>query len=274
VEAKNVSRAPNGWRPEGAFTFPDLWWYAARHRSPSLPITPAIFIAICFEETACCNVMQGSTPVAAGPAQLQVSDDDKVEFFAGSKGRENFMGGRWDSSQTTWASDTNNRVFKRQQPTYPELKNPLSVQYIMSDNEFSVKMHMKYFQWLMNGNGRSGEPVSSLNGLLMAQTGGGKNAKAGKLFIQGGQMIEAEMDKGLPYSERAKMTPTEHAAYLEKRRAAFAAALLFARVEFKGKDKDGNAIGGMPVKLFPDYYNFLLPDGFLEDPRTYLVCGF
>ncbi len=188
MTANDVSRAPQGWRPEGAFTFPELWWAVEAHRSPSLPITPAIFIAISFEETACCNLMQGSTPVAAGPAQLQVSDDDKVQFFAGSDGRENFMGGRWDASQTTWASDIHNKVFKRATPTYPELHNPLSIQYIMSNNEFSVKMHLKYFQWLMNGYGRNGEPVGSLGGLMRAQTGGGKNAKAGPLFAQGGPL--------------------------------------------------------------------------------------
>jgi hypothetical protein len=273
MDASEVSRAPQGWRESGAFNFPELWWTTQRYRATDLPITPAIFMAICFEETACCNLQQGDTPVAAGPGQLQVSDDDKVMFFAGAQDRENFMGGRWDSSQTTWAADTNNKVFKRQKPTFPDLQ-PLTMDFILSNNPFSVQMHLKYFQWLMNGYGRSGKPVSGLGGLLLAQTGGGKNAKAGALFVQGGEKIETVMKNGLPYSKRKDLSRKEIGDYIVKRRAEFAAAITFARVEFKGKDANGVAIGGVPLSLFGSFWKFFLPDPFLEDPEGYLLCGF
>ncbi len=270
MDASSVTRAPQGWRADQAFDFPELWWTYEMFRA-GLPITPAIFVALCFEETTCCNLQQGAKPIAAGPAQLQVSEDDKVQFFAGSEGRENFMGGRWDSSQTTWAVDAKGHISMRQTASFPDLKK-LKMDYILSNKEFSVKMHVKYFQWLQNG--MSGKPVSGLGGLLKAQTGGGKNLKAGPLFIQGGQKIDEVMKNGLPWSTRKDMSKKALADYIVKRRSEFATAIQFARVEFKGKDSKGVSIGGVPMSLFGSFWQFFLPDPFLEDPPGYLLCGF
>jgi hypothetical protein len=237
MDASEVSRAPQGWRASGAFNFPELWWTTQRYRATDLPITPAIFMAICFEETACCNLQQGDTPVAVGPGQLQVSDDDKVMFFAGAQDRENFMGGRWDSSQTTWAADTNNKVFKRQKPTFPDLQ-PLTMDFILSNNPFSVQMHLKYFQWLMNGYGRSGKPVSGLGGLLLAQTGGGKNAKAGALFVQGGDDRNRHEERTALLQEKRSIPEGDRRLHREaSRRICSCHHLCACRVQGQGRKR-------------------------------------
>src|SRR5215470_10404510 len=189
LTAQDVDRGPGLWRAAGAMNFFDFWRAAVNHRAPGHPFSLEVFVSLCFEETACSNVKQGGKPIALGPGQLQVSEDEKVYFFAGADivdrnvSHENFLGIKVDSSKTTWAVRQDKTVFMRDTPMFPKLP-PLEMERVLADNDFAIKMHWKYWDWLRNGYGRSQKPVSSMGGLLDAQTGG--NKKANDAFIAGG----------------------------------------------------------------------------------------
>src|SRR5262249_9694404 len=96
LTADDVDRRPApGWNPRGALSLPEVWGLVEDYQPPDLPMTTEMFVTICFEETACCNMVQLGTTAGIGPGQLQVSESDKVKFFADEN---NDMGGRWDSS--------------------------------------------------------------------------------------------------------------------------------------------------------------------------------
>jgi hypothetical protein len=260
--AKDVDRGPGLWSADGAMNFFDFWRVSVSHRAPGHPVSLEVFVSLCFEETACSNVAQGGKPIALGPGQLQVSEDDKVYFFAGvsivdpSATRDNFLGMNVDSSKTTWAVRQDKTVYMRDTAMFPKLP-PLAMKRVLADNDFAIKMHWRYWDWLRNGNGRSQKPVSSVGGLLDAQTGG--NKKANDAFIAGGAAIRQALDNGLDWSQVAKLSDSEKQAYVIKRRAEVAAAIQVGAIGFRGKD------AGAGVKYFPKFWEFFLPaEGFLD----------
>jgi hypothetical protein len=121
---------------------------------------------------------------------LQVSEYDKVFFFAGINRaafeekpprivhQENYLGERWDSSMTTYAVLPDLSKYKRAKSLLAGISDlnldPLDEQRILGDNDFAIKMHWRYFDWIRNGNG--GNQVESEGGLLDAQTGANKKA--------------------------------------------------------------------------------------------------
>src|SRR5882724_8441906 len=163
--AQDVNPVPGpGWRAEGAFDFPSIWGMVEKHRPPNFPASTSTFLAIFFEETACCNMEQQGKPVATGPGQFQISEDIGVHFFCDSK---NMLGEQYDSSMTLYGVNQDLTIFKRTKPLHPELTQ-LSRSRILDDNEFSVKMHIKLFQWMSLG--LSDGKTRGLDGLLLAQT--------------------------------------------------------------------------------------------------------
>lgn len=263
LTAKDVDRAPALWRAAGAMNFPDFWQASSTHREPNHPISVEVFVALCFEETACSNTSQGGKPIALGPGQLQVSEDEKVYFFAGanitdpSRKAENFLGGCWDTSLTTWAVRSNLTVFKRTEAMFPSLPQ-MTMDRILGDNDFAIRMHWRYFDWLRNGNGRAQKPIATAGGLLDAQTGG--NKKANNAFLAGGSAIAQAMANGADWNAIRKMTDAERKAYIIRRRAEMAAAIQVGAVNFRGRDA---ATG---VKFFPKFWEFFLPDEYFTDP--------
>src|SRR5882724_9974944 len=146
--ANDVNPVPGpGWRAGGAFDFPTMWGTIEKFRPPNFVASTSVFMAVFFEETACCNMEQQGTPVAIGPGQFQISEDIGVRFFSNTN---NLLGENWDSSCTLFDVRKDLTVFKRTKPLHPEL-TPLSTSRILSDNDFSVEMHVKLFQWMSLG---------------------------------------------------------------------------------------------------------------------------
>jgi hypothetical protein len=206
-------------------------------------------------------MLQQGTPAAAGPGQLQLSEDDKIEFMAcPSPSKENFMGEKLDSSMTlTAVNQANAQIIHRAKRLHPELPE-LARSRVLKDNDFSVKMHVKFFQWLTRGFGPDGKQ-KGFEGLLGAQTGGNKTQN--DAFRTGGNLIAAMMGP----DPRAKLswTTAEWKAYYPMRRKEFATALNSAR----------GAIQNNPVPTSnTKFWEFFLPEGFLQSPTGYMSLGY
>ncbi len=269
ITAHQVAPRPYNWLPDRAGNLPNTLYYIDKHRAPGLPLSTAMFAIIFFEESTCCNTVQ-KPPYAIGPGQIQVADFWPRHFFAGEnpagERKDNAMGGRWDSSTTTWAvsTKTGKRIVrpKRLRPDLPEL----TPAQIFADFEFGVKMHVKMMEWEWKGHG-NGVPKSSFGQLLGAQLGGQTGAtrqKARAAFVRGASDLEAL----IRHKPKLQFGPDGNldAAFYEQRRRAFATVLNSARSAIKG-----NPVG---FKHFTNFWEFFLPDGFLEDPSGYLRCGF
>src|SRR5262245_59547255 len=171
VTAQQVDKPPGtGWNAKGALNLPDTWYLVEKQVPPGFPMSVAMLVTFFFEETACCNMVQVGTPAAIGPGQLQVSEQGKVDFFASKDpARSNFMGGQWDSSMTIMAVNQQTaQAFWRSKRLHPDLME-LTKDYVLAHNDFAIKMHVKFFQWLSRGFA-DGKP-KGLEGLLAAQTG-------------------------------------------------------------------------------------------------------
>lgn len=256
VTAQQVDPKPGpGWNPQGALNLPDTWFLVEKHMPSGFPMSVAIFVTICFEETACCNIVQNGAPVGIGPGQMQVSEIGGVAFFASEN---NFMGGQWDSSMTMKAVRQDRTTFWRQKRLHPTLPE-LTKEMILADNEFAIKMHVKWLQWLSRGYGMDGKPMG-LGGLLAAQTG--NNLRASQLFKEGAgalaKLMQPDPKKDLRWSD------AEWKTFFAKRRKEFMIALNIAR-QFRGNE--------VP-ESHEKFWEFFLPDGFLQSPLGYIKWGF
>jgi hypothetical protein len=215
-----------------------------------------MFVTVFFEETACCNMLQQGSPVAIGPGQFQISEDIGVRFFSNSN---NLLGELYDSSCTLFGVKQDLTIFKRTKPLHPELA-ALSTSRILNDNDFSVKMHVRLFEWISLG--LSDGKAKGLDGLLSAQTG--NSAAAKKAFGDGAAALDQMM---LPDPNvRVGWSKSEAAAYTAKRRSEWIFNLNTARRGFKK-----NAI---PEKQFSKFWEFFLPEAFILSPAGYLASGF
>lgn len=261
ITAQQVDILPGpGWRPEGALNLPDAWFLIDLHRPQSHPMSTAMYVTIFFEETACCNMVQGSTPAGIGPGQLQVSEQGKVDFFA-AQGHDNSLGEIWDSSLTVTAVNqlTGQVINRHGIPMHPELA-ALTQARILNDNEFAIKMHVKFFDWLVQGFGADGHG-KSLQGLLDAQTGG--DTTANNAFLHGENEL-LKMMQPAPKLDHER-SGAEWKTYYEKKRMGFILALNTARREFKKNPVPPNR---------KNFWEFFVPDEFLEDPLGYVKYGF
>ena len=257
LTANAVDKPPaRDWSATGALSLPEIWRLVEKHRAPDLPMTTATFVTICFEETACCNMVQSGTPAAIGPGQMQVSEIGKVEFFANPT---NFLGGRWDSSMTIMAVDQlTSRAFMRAAPLHRDLPQ-LTKGQILADAEFAIKMQLKYFQWLARGY-KDGKP-KGLDGLLAAQTGGGANVAARQFFKDGASALEKLMTT-VP-TIKPGWTTAERDGFYASRRLQFKRALNIARGFHKN-----------PVpESYEKFWEFFLPNEFLESPMSSIPHG-
>lgn len=255
--ANEVDKVPGpGWSPGGAFDLPGIWATVEKHRPTDLPISTAMFVTICYEETACCNMVQNTSPVAIGPGQFQASEDIGVRFFASD---DNGMGSQMDSSMMLMAVRKDNTVYWRTKRAHPELPL-LTRERILGDNDFSIKMHLKYFQWLHLG--KANGQAKGRQGILAAQTG--NNSIAIQAFADGATEL-SKMLRPDP-AIRQDWSKEQWQAYLPKRRAAFAFALNTARRGFHGN----------PIKYddFTKFFEFFLPDKFLMEKAGYMGTGF
>ncbi len=255
--AVEVNPVPGpGWNAKGAFTFPGIWSAVEKHRPPNFPMSTSMFVTVFFEETACCNMLQQGSPVAIGPGQFQISEDIGVRFFSSP---QNFLGEQYDSSMTLFGVNADLSIFKRSKPLHPEL-TALSTSRILDDNDFSVEMHVKLFRWMQMGFS-DGKP-KGLDGLLSGQTG--NNAAAKKAFGDGAGQLDLLMQPDP--NVKPGWSNDEWAAYTKKRRSEWVFKLNIARRGFKGNP--------IPEKQFSKFWEFFLPDGFIQAPMSYLTRGF
>lgn len=263
VTAEQVDAPPiSGWNARNALSLPGIWFLVDRHLPSGFPMSTATFVTICFEETACCNMIQVRDPIAIGPGQLQVSEAGKVDFFAcQDPKKDNFLGGRWDSSRTLMAVNQQTKeVYWRQFSRYAKANlPPLTTDFILGDNDFSVKMQLEYFHWLKLGYADGKE--KKLGGLLAAQTGG--NIAAERAFERGGSELAPlmEPDPSVDY----RWSDSQWKQYYAKRRLDFIRVLNLARTQIKG-----NPVPADRVK----FWEFFLPDEFLQNPTGYVRRGF
>lgn len=254
---QDVNPVPGpGWRADGAFDFPNMWSTIEKFRPPNFAVPTSIFMAIFFEETACSNMEQQGTPVAIGPGQFQISEDIGVRFFASP---DNGLGQQFDSSMTLYGVNQDLTVFRRTKPMHPEL-SPLSRSRILDDNDFSVQMQVKLFQWVSLG--LSDGKVRGLQGLLSAQTGNNQTA------VDGFKACAAAIDRlMLPDPKvRPGWSNEEWKKYIKKRRTEWIWNMNIARRGFRGN----------PIKEegFEKFWEFFLPDGFIQSPTGYMTLGY
>lgn len=205
--AFEVDRKPFLWEPDKALNFPDIYDLICKYQPEGSPISREIIAYIFFEETAFCNREQKPGP-AVGFGQIQIYDFDKIPFFES-------IGFNSDKKKT-------------------DSSQPLiTYEMITRDNELSVKLSCQYFQWLVK-NGKSRE------GALMAQTGGGGNAKFGHLFIEGGRLLSQAINS-------------------EQTRESFVTALNYTRANGIHQ----NAIPFKGRNAFTKFWEFVIPEEYI-----------
>jgi len=207
TSAASVDRKPLFWEPDKALNFPDIYDLICQYHPDGNPVSREIIACIFFEETGFCNRKQKPGP-AVGFGQIQIYDSDKIPFF----------------ESVGYNSDKKNTNSSLPLITYEK---------ITSDNALSVKLSCQYFQWLAQ-NGKS------LEGSLMAQTGGGRNLKFVPLFIEGGKRLKQALTS-------------------EQTRESFADALNYARA---------NGIHQNPIPIrgknaYTKFWEFVIPEEYI-----------
>ena len=189
-----VSRPPATWVEANAWDISSLWDSISKNHPSDHVISYYMLLVIFFEETAWCNITQAGTKgsLGVGFGQLEVSNPEKADFYE-------WMG-----------------LGRDYRPVAGMMR---------ADNNFAVKVHCGYFQWLTDEMGKD------IDGCLSAQVGSHTEYK--DLFKKGADMLED--------------------AWNANDRDAYITALNHAR--WKSSKKNG-----IPVNLFGDFYDFILPE--------------
>jgi len=161
-----VHPKPFLWEEDKALNFFEIYKKICVHHPSSHAISREMIVLIFFEETGFCNVRQSrGTGPAVGFGQVEIYNPDKIPFFA-------WLG---------FNSDRN----KRNSPL------PLiTPERITSDNDLSVKISCKYFQWLVS------ERDKSTLGALQAQTGGGANLTIIPVWLNAERELKSVIHSG------------------------------------------------------------------------------
>jgi hypothetical protein len=180
---------PFNWDPKRAVPFFKLAGMVDANLRTALPIRREHLLVIFFHETALANVRQKHGP-AVGFGQMEIFNRDKISFFAA----QGYNSATFNSSlsaqeQQKYKQELNGRV--------PPLR-PLTYDTVLSDNALAVRLHCAYFAWLFAGGlpGQGLKPLTSLRGLLQAQTGGGSNLVFVDHFEQAGEALRRVIDSG------------------------------------------------------------------------------
>ena len=205
-----VHPPPLFWKESQALNLPDILRKIREHHPTGHTVPCEMIAVIFFEETGFCNRQQVTKGGGKGPGngfgQLQIYDRDKIPFFE----TLGFNSDRYDKKSK-----------------YPLITPGL----ITGNNDLAVKIHCKYFQWLVRTKGLS------LKGALGAQTGGGANKSYIPLFIEGTRLLKNALHA---ISERKPLID----------------ALNYARA--KGFHKNP-----ILADRYEQYWEFTIPDEFL-----------
>jgi len=205
-----VHPKPFLWEEDKALNFFEIYNKVCVHHPKGHPISREMIVLIFFEETAFSNVRQSrGTGPAVGFGQMEIYNPDKIPFFE-------------------WLGFNSDR--KKHDSRLPLI----TPERISNDNDLSVKISCKYFQWLVSEKGKS------THGALQAQTGGGANLS----FIPVWLNAEKELKSVLYSADRMKLIK----------------ALNQAR-------SGGPHPNPIPFELFKAYWDFTLPE-------SELILGF
>src|SRR5215468_2650940 len=129
---------PHQWDPFAALSMAEVCRKLKIHLWPGQPITREIMLVIFFHESGFANIKQSrGTGPAVGFGQMEIFNLDKIPFFE-------WLG--FDS---------------------------VTHDMVLADNDFAIKMHCKYFEWLFKeGYSKSSPPgtkgIKSAKGILSA----------------------------------------------------------------------------------------------------------
>jgi len=198
-----ISPKPFLWEEDKALNFFQIYNKIGVHHPTGHAISREMIALIFFEETGFSNVRQnkGSGP-AVGFGQMEIYNPDKIPFFE-------------------WLGFNSDR---RKSDSRLPLITP---ERIVNDNDFSVRLTCKYFQWLV------GEHHKSTVGALQAQTGGGANLS----FIPVWLSAEKELQSVLYSGDRVRLMK----------------ALNRAR-------SGGPHPNPIPLQQFKAYWDFIVPE--------------
>jgi hypothetical protein len=165
-----INPKPFLWDEDKALNFFEIYNRISVHHPAGHPVSREIIALIFFEETAFSNVRQnkGSGP-AVGFGQMEIYNHDKIPFFE-------------------WLGFNSDRRKSSRLPL-------ITPDRIVNDNDFSVQLTCKYFQWLVEKQGKS------TIGALQAQTGGGANLA----FVPLWQSAEQELKKVIFSGDRIRI---------------------------------------------------------------------
>jgi len=237
---------PPLWDPFAALSIAGVCQKLKVHLWPGQPITRESMLVIFFHESGYSNIKQGKgSGPAVGFGQMEIFNTDKIPFFE-------WLG---------YDSVTHNPKVSQLEKTkkYARLKSlpPLTHDMVLADNDFAIKMHCKYFEWLFKeGYSKSSPPgtkgIKNVRGMLNAQTGGGGNEHFVDEFFDGGQNLEKVIGSG----DRKKIIDALNAV----RWYFMDPAKIPAGVKTK-TSKTGRTLVHNPISLtrFPKYWDFTLP---------------
>ncbi len=215
---------PGLWEPAKAIPFFELANKIDVHLRAGLPVTREMMLVICFHETAFSNIKQGrGSGPAVGFGQMEIFNADKVPFFA-TLGYDSRNGRRMPIARvgTGTGCEPQQNLFA------------LTADTLLMNNDLAIKVHCKYFEWLFDCAGKR-----TLESMLSAQTGGGRNAVFIGIFKQAASNLRAVIYSG----DRQKVID----------------ALNSVQQHF---NKDGNLEShAITLQRFPKYWDYTLPAG-------------
>jgi hypothetical protein len=229
---------PGLWEPKQALTFFELCNKIDVHLREGLPMTRETLLVICFHETGFSNIKQGrGSGPAVGFGQMEIFNVDKIPFFKWLKPPLDAI------THNPNVPPAKKKAKMEEHGVLPAFEK-LTAERVTSDHDFAVKMHCKYFEWLLE-EGRTPKMAPGQKGLktiqamLEAQTGGDKNLKFVPIFRDGGRKLKEVIYSG----DRQKVIDALNSVMLHFK---------------KGTDELEN----QSVKLdrFTKYWDFTLPE--------------
>jgi hypothetical protein len=232
---------PPLWDPFAALSILDVCKKLQVHLSSAQPLTREHLLVIFFHETGFSNIKQGmGTGPAVGFGQMEIFNLDKIPFFK-------WLPAGFDSITHNPKIHPAKKKAALAENGIPPAFEKLTDGRVTSDNDFAIRMHCKYFEWLATEKGKR-----TVDGALAAQTGGGNEHFIGE-FRDGA----IALDKAIASGKR-----TEIISALNEIRWYFAGPKGPPPGARTKQSKSGRTLVHNPIALqrFPKYWDFTLPE--------------
>ncbi len=241
---------PPLWDPFAAMSMLEISQKLQTHLLPGLPVTRNHMFVICFHETGFSNIKQGKgTGPAVGFGQMEIFNPDKIPFFKWLPPGFNSI------THNPKVHPAKKKAKMEEQGILPTFEK-LTDGRVTSDNDFAIKMHCKYFEWLSKEGTTKSNPnqkgIKHLEGMLGAQTGGGNEHFIGE-FRDGAIAVGKAIDSG----NRIDIINA-----LNEIRWYFAGPKGPPAGARTKQSASGRTLVHNPIALkrFPKYWEFTLPD--------------